>query len=330
MSSKFGNRLQFSLFGESHSAGIGGVLDGFPEGKEIDFEKLESFLERRRPGQSSLTTSRKEEDQVEFLSGIYNGITTGSPIGFIIRNKDARSKDYEKTKYIPRPGHADFTAEMKFSGYQDKRGGGHFSGRLTAPFCVAGGLALQELEQQGITISTKILEVYGQDENFEEIIEEARKEQDSVGGIIQCRISGLEAGVGGYKSSGIEGRLAGLLFSAIPAIKGLEFGLGFETTRKKGSEVNDEYEIIDGRVRPMTNHSGGVLGGISTGADIVFQLAIKPTPSIGKNQQSVNLQTLEEVELEITGRHDPSIVLRICPVIEAVAAFGILDILLED
>lgn len=329
MSSIFGNRLQFSLFGESHSPGIGGVLDGFPEGREVDVEKLEAFLSRRRPGQK-LTTNRRESDEVEFLSGIFEKVTTGSPIGFIIRNEDQRSKDYKKLKNIPRPGHADFPAEVKYRGFQDKRGGGHFSGRLTAPFCVAGGLSLQELERMGIFIQTKILEIAGQKEHFEKIIKKARKEKDSVGGIVECRVKGLEAGIGSYKAHSVEGVLAGLLFSAIPAIKGLEFGLGFDLARKKGSEVNDEYEIKEGEVSLKTNFSGGVLGGMTTGEDLVFRLAVKPTPSIGKKQNSVDVKKKENVELEITGRHDPSIVQRICPVIEAVTAFGLLDLILWD
>ncbi|MCL2018811.1 MAG: chorismate synthase [Oscillospiraceae bacterium] len=327
MSSTFGDRLKISIFGESHGEAIGAVVDGFPSGEEIDFTELQAFMARRAPGGfGSIATPRKEDDIPRFISGIYNGKTTGTPLGIVIENTNTRSSDYEKIKKIPRPGHADFTAHIKYSGFADMRGGGHFSGRLTAPICAAGAVALQILKRRGISISAYITEIGGISGEKEDMYELIRNlNGDSVGGIIECRTEGLPPGIGGGMF-GLESKLAGALFG-IPAVKGVEFGSGFEGSRKKGSENNDSFIAADKKVSTVTNNHGGLLGGITTGMPLVFRIALKPTPSIALEQDSVDLNTLENVKLKIEGRHDPCVVIRAVPVAEAIAALVLMDVI---
>ena len=352
MSSTYGEHLRLSIFGQSHGRAIGMTLDGIPAGLPVDPEKLQSFLNRRAPGQGSFTTSRKEEDAPEFLSGLKNGRTCGAPISAVIYNKNTRSGDYENLLDQPRPGHADYTAQVKYGGYQDASGGGHFSGRLTAPLCIAGGLCKQWLELKGIRIAAHIvaiggitddpvyldwvdpdLEMIGKDfpvvnpeagKKMLEAIADAKAEGDSVGGLIECIVTGLPAGLGDPMFSGMESRIAQIVYG-IPAVKGLDFGSGFSGSYLRGSENNDAYTVKNGKIRTLTNQAGGILGGITNGMPLVFQAAVKPTPSISRPQQTVSLEKLEETELIIQGRHDPCIVPRAVPVIEAAAAIAIFD-----
>lgn len=354
MSNIQGEKLKLSIFGQSHGKAIGMTLDGVPAGLPVDLIKLQEFLNRRAPGQHDYDTPRKEEDIPDFLSGITNGYTNGSAITAVIYNHNTRSGDYDNLKNCPRPGHADYTAQIKYGGYQDAAGGGHFSGRLTAPLCIAGGLCKQWLEARNIQIGAHILSIAGiADEplfldwvnpDFQMIqkdfpvinpdagkrmitaILEAKQDGDSVGGIIECIISGVPAGLGGPLFAGVEGKLAQIIYG-IPAVKGIDFGSGFTGSYMRGSENNDSFTIQDGKIVTKTNYAGGILGGITTGMPIVFQAAIKPTPSISKLQQTVNLQTMEEVPLQVKGRHDPCIVPRAVPVIEAAAAICIYDLL---
>ena len=352
MSSTFiGQSLRLSIFGQSHSEAIGMTLDGLPAGIPVDRERLQSFLNRRAPGHAAWSTPRKEEDRPEFLCGLKDDRTCGAPITAVIRNTNTRSKDYTQLKILPRPGHADYTAEIKYRGYQDYNGGGHFSGRLTAPLCIAGGILLQELERHGITVDARICSVADiRDESpflgsvkdkpfpvsddktgarMQQKIEEARTEGDSVGGVIECVIRGLPCGIGDSLFDGVENQIARLVF-AIPAVKGIEFGAGFFSSEMRGSENNDAFCIREGKVETVTNHSGGILGGISNRQPVIFRAAFKPTPSIAKPQQSVNLQTMKEETLCITGRHDPCIVPRAVPVVEAAAAVAIYDLILGE
>lgn len=380
MSATFGDRLRLTVFGESHAAAIGGVVEGFPEGVKIDQQKLQAHMTRRAPGRSTLTTLRQEADQVQILSGVFEGYTTGTPLSFIVENRDQRSKDYERMRFVLRPGHADYTAYAKYRGFQDYRGGGAFSGRLTAPLHVAGGLAMQMLNQHGIDIVAHALSVGEQrDVSFSEagmdlsadqqtlrkwkqrflemplptireevsekmakVIEEVQRQNDSIGGVAECAIFGVEAGLGGYFFRNVESRLAQLCFS-IPAVKGIEFGDGFALASMKGSEANDTMyfseDFAEGSdtdlsaklssVRHRSNHNGGVLGGLTNGMPILFRVAIKPTPSISKRQRTVNLETMKEEELVIEGRHDPCILPRVIPVIESAAALVTADLLLQ-
>ncbi len=355
MSSTYGENLKLSIFGQSHGPAIGLVLDGIPAGLAVDTEKLQDFLNRRTPGQNDWSTPRKEEDRPEFLGGLVDGFTCGAPIAAVIHNTNTRSGDYDNLKDIPRPGHADYTAQVKYGGFQDAAGGGHFSGRLTAPLCIAGGLCKQWLEEMGIRIGAHIAWIGGIDDNrfdpvnpnldavhagfpvlnlicgqqMQDAIAEAKKKGDSVGGIIECAITGLPAGLGEPMFGGVESRIAQILYG-IPAVKGVEFGLGFACECHPGSYTNDEFTAIDGQVRTKTNHCGGILGGITNGMPVLFRVAIKPTPSIAKPQQSVNLKTMEEVTLQVKGRHDPCIVPRAVPVVEAAAAIAIYDLILGN
>ena len=350
MSSTYGENLKLSIFGQSHGAAIGMTLDGIPAGLPVDLEKLQAFLNRRAPGQNDYSTPRREEDRPEFLAGVVDGYTCGAPVTAIIRNQNTRSKDYSNLKDCPRPGHADYTAQIKYHGFQDVAGGGHFSGRLTAPLCIAGGLCKQWLEEKGIRIAAHIAWIDGIDdthfdlvnpqidqihadfpviselcgEQMREAIAKARAQGDSVGGIIECAVVGIPAGLGDPMFGGMESRIAQIVYG-IPAVKGVEFGLGFASAYKKGSQNNDAYTIRDGNVATLTNNAGGILGGITTGMPLVFSAAIKPTPSISCPQQSISLATKECKLLEVTGRHDPCIVPRAVPVIEAAAAIAIYD-----
>ena len=356
MSSTYGNNIKLSIFGQSHGKAIGMTLDGISAGLPVDFEKLQSFLNRRAPGQWDYATARKEEDIPDFLSGIVDGYTCGAPIAAVIYNQNTRSGDYSNLKDCPRPGHADYAAQLKYGGYQDVAGGGHFSGRLTAPICIAGGLCKQWLSLQGIEISARIASIAGvKDEpefwdtmnpdfgklcadfpvlnseagiKMQTAIAEAKAEGDSVGGIIECVVTGLPAGLGGPLFGGMEGKIAQAIYG-IPAVKGVEFGAGFYSASLRGSENNDEYTVIGGKIRTKTNNAGGILGGITTGMPLTLKAAIKPTPSILKQQHSVSLEAMEETTLQIQGRHDPCIVPRAVPVIEAAVAIAVYDSLLD-
>lgn len=349
MSSSYGENIRLSIFGQSHSPAIGMTLEGIPAGEHIDFDQLQRFMERRAPGRRAYSTPRKEADVPEFLSGIRGEYTCGAPLSAIIRNGDTRSKDYAAFSTVPRPGHADYTADVKYFGYQDYAGGGHFSGRLTAPLCIAGGICLQILRRQGIEVISRIKSVgpvsdespllsstAGNDfptvdkaagEAMQQAIEEARMQGDSLGGVIECAVLGLPAGLGDPMFGGMENRIAAIVFG-IPAVKGIEFGAGFQSARLRGSENNDSFAIEDGQVKTRSNNCGGILGGITDGMPLIFRAAIKPTPSIALEQNSVDMRELKEAKLTVGGRHDPCIVPRAVPCMEAAAAIAVYDALL--
>lgn len=355
MSSTYGDSLKLSIFGQSHGAGIGMTMDGIPAGLPVNLEALQVFLNRRAPGQSDLATPRREEDRPEFLSGISDGFTCGAPLAAIIYNRNTRSGDYANLSDCPRPGHADFTAQIKYGGFQDAAGGGHFSGRLTAALCIAGGLCLQWLQERGIQIGAHIQSIGNAlDTPFDLLNPEldkilpdfpvlnpeaapamrqevlnAKSHGDSIGGVIECAVTGLPAGLGEPMFGGVESKLAQILYG-VPAVKALEFGAGFAVSRMHGSESNDPYTIQDGTVRTITNNCGGILGGITNGMPLHFRLAIKPTPSISRPQHSVSLHSGNEQMLVVKGRHDPCIVPRAVPVIEAAAAIAIFDLILSN
>ena len=328
MSSSFGDRLKVTIFGQSHSDAIGVVIDGLPAGVKIDMDALLAFMERRAPGRSGLSTSRKEPDLPEFLSGLVDGVTCGSPLCAVIKNTNARPQDYAGLADIPRPGHADYTAHVKYGGHEDKTGGGHFSGRLTAPLCIAGGIAKQILADRGVAVNARIVEIAGNTEDPASEIEKAKADGDSVGGIIECIVTGVPAGIGDPMFDGMENRIAKAVFG-IPAVKGIEFGAGFGAARMRGSENNDPfYYDEEGNVRTRTNNAGGILGGITNGMDIVFRTAVKPTPSIALEQESISYSSGGPAVLKIQGRHDPCIVPRAVPCVEAAAAVAVLDAML--
>lgn len=356
MASSFGEYLKLTIFGTSHGSSIGMTLEGIAAGLPVDLSKLQAFLNRRAPGQNPWSTVRKEADVPQFQSGILDGVTTGETITAVIYNQNVLSSDYDELKYIPRPGHADFAAWMKYGLDFDMAGGGPFSGRMTAPMCIAGGLCKQWLEAKGIRIGAHIrnigvcgdllfdrvhpeLDAIGTDfpilkaENRErmlEQIEDAKKKGDSIGGRIECAIVGVPAGLGGEMFGGVESQIAQIVYG-IPGVKAVGFGLGSPATGCMfGSEVNDSFVIENGVVKTRTNHCGGILGGITNGMPIIFDVTIKPTPSIAKPQKSVNLKTMEEVTIVIKGRHDPCIVPRAVPVVEAAAAIAIYDLILEN
>ena len=351
MSSVYDGNLTVSIFGQSHAPAIGVTIDGLPAGLPVDLDALGRFLRRRAPGQNAWSTPRKEADLPEFLCGLKDGRTCGAPLTAIIRNTNTRSGDYENLMDIPRPGHADYTAQVKFGGAQDAAGGGHFSGRLTAPLCIAGGLCLQVLARQGVRVRARIVSIgtVTDDAAFDAPVDEkpfpavsdeaaaamqaqiaqAKAEQDSVGGVIECVIEGLPAGIGDPMFGGLENRIARTVF-AIPAVKGVEFGAGFAAAKLRGSQNNDDYVISDGQIHTVTNNSGGILGGITSGMPLIFRAALKPTPSISRSQQSVSLSKGEMQELVVKGRHDPCIVPRAVPVIEAAAAIAIFDMILGN
>lgn len=362
MSSQMGNKIKISVFGQSHSEAIGVVVDGIPAGIEFETDKIKSFMLRRAPGKNKYSTSRKEEDFPNILSGVLknkngNLLSCGAPLCAVIKNTDQKSSDYDNLRIVPRPGHADYTAAVKYDGFNDIRGGGHFSGRLTAPICFAGALAIQILENKGIFIGAHIKSIGDiEDKSFDsmcndkeiikysgfkefpviddsmgkkmmDLIEEIRLDQDSIGGVIECCIMGLPVGIGDPMFDGLENLISRAVFG-IPAVKGIEFGDGFAAARLRGSENNDAYVMEkDGSIRTLSNHSGGILGGISNGMPVIFRTAFKPTPSISKPQKSVNLRDLKNEELVIQGRHDPCIVPRAVPVVEAAAALAVLDLI---
>ncbi len=351
-----GNNIKISVFGQSHSEAIGVVIDNLPAGHRIDMDKVYAFMARRAPGQNKISTMRKEKDMPEILSGLADGVTCGAPLCAVIRNTDTRSGDYANIFDCPRPSHADYAADVRYGGANDVRGGGHFSGRLTAPLCFAGAVCMQMLEEKNIFVKAHIYSIERQkdipfdpinitnadigsksfpviDDNAGEkmisIIERAKMDTDSVGGIIECAVTGVPAGYGDPMFDGVENIIAKNIFG-VPAVKGIEFGNGFECTYLKGSENNDPYFVKDDKVVTSTNNSGGITGGITTGMPIVFRAAIKPTASISREQHSVNIKTMENTTLVIKGRHDPCIVPRAVPVIEAVTAFSVLDLIAEE
>lgn len=355
MSSDTGKKIRVSIFGESHGSAIGAVVDNLPAGELIDLEELQCFLKRRQGGNNKYSTPRKEADIPEIVSGIKEGYTTGAPLCIMIKNENTRSGDYKTD--IPRPGHADFTAYTKYSGFCDLRGGGHFSGRLTAPICAVGGILMQILKRRGVEIVAHLSSVgdvsdskinnlvldsgelnkiksgafptLSDDagEKMQDLIIGVKEEGDSIGGCVECGIYGLDAGIGNPIFDGIENAIAGAVFG-IGGVKGIEFGIGFEASKIKGSLNNDEFYMDDAQVKTKTNNNGGILGGITTGMPVIFNVAFKPTPSISREQQSVSFSKCENVTLSTVGRHDPCIAVRAVPCIEAIAAIAISDFLL--
>lgn len=358
MSCNFGNNIKITIFGQSHSDAIGVVIDGLPAGFRLDMKKIADFMARRAPGQNDLSTPRKEADEAKILSGVVDDVICGAPLCAVIENTNTRSGDYDKLRALPRPSHSDYAAMMKHNGFNDIRGGGNFSGRLTAPLCFAGAVCMQMLETKGIRIGAHISSIgKANDKRFDPVnvcaddfeallkksfpvidetqgeymrkeIYDAKGNGDSVGGTIECAIVGMPAGIGDPIFDGIENRISCAVFG-IPAIKGIEFGAGFESAKMTGSENNDDFVIRDGKIATATNNHGGILGGISSGMPIIFRCAVKPTPSIAKEQQSVNIGTGCEEKLAIGGRHDPCIVPRAVPCVEAAAAIVIADYLMR-
>ena len=354
MSSTYGEKIKISVFGESHGGGIGVVIDGLPAGEAIDFDAVLAQMARRAPGRDKTATPRKESDLPRVLSGMLGDVLTGAPLCAVIENTNTRSQDYGDLLAKPRPGHSDYTAYIKYHGANDIRGGGHFSGRITAPLVFAGAVCRQLLERRGIQIAAHIQSVGSIhdkpfdpvavpsalikrlnassfaliDESAEEAvraeIEAARLAQDSVGGTIECAVTGLPAGVGEPMFDGLEGAIAKAVFG-VPAVKGIEFGAGFALAAMRGSRANDAFCYDNGVVVTETNHCGGILGGIANGMPLIFRCAVKPTPSIAQPQKTVDLQTGENTVLTIHGRHDPCIVPRAVPVIEAVTALAIIN-----
>lgn len=358
MSSEFGKLIKTTIFGQSHSAGIGVVIDGIPAGEPIDIDEILSFMQRRIPVNAVYSTARSESDIPEILSGIVDGVTCGAPISAIIRNNDTRSKDYTELKIKPRPSHSDYAAAIKYGEAHDIRGGGHFSGRLTAPLCFAGAICKQILYRKGIIAGAHIASIGDiNDDKFDSVhvspddisnaqnkkfpvindkigeimlseIKSAANEGDSIGGTVECCIIGLPTGVGEPMFEGIENKIAQAIF-AIPAVKGIEFGSGFDGSKRRGSENNDAYQISNGKIGTVTNNSGGINGGLTNGMPIIFRVAFKPTSSIAKEQQTVDLSTLTNTTVTVKGRHDPCIVPRAVPCVEAAAMIALLDLLYE-
>lgn len=354
MSNTLGERCRLTIFGQSHSSMIGGVIEGLPAGIAPDMEFIRAFMARRAPG-GALSTARKEADEPEIVSGLNEwGRTCGAPLAFLIRNGDHRSRDYAQLRDMPRPGHADYTAWVKFGGENDIRGGGQFSGRLTAPLCFAGALALRLLQDEGVRVKARVLRVAGiQDADMDparpdldaivdgrlpcldpdaarrmaEAIEAARAEGDSVGGVVECYAAGVPAGLGDPMFDGVENRLARALFG-IPAVRGVEFGLGFAAADLRGSAHNDPFRMDGDAVTTASNRHGGALGGITSGMPVVVRAAFKPTPSIARPQPAVSLSRRADATLTVEGRHDPCVVPRAVPVVEAAVAFTLYDMML--
>jgi chorismate synthase len=359
LGSTWGNQLKISVFGESHGKGVGVVIDGFPAGFVCDLEFIEQELSRRAPGQSLLTTPRKEKDKPVILSGMLENVTTGAPICMMINNTDTHSRDYEELRTVPRPSHSDYTGKLRYRGANDIRGGGHFSGRLTAPLVFAGALCKDFLRKHhGIEIGSHLYQVgtisdkgfdladidgellaklqketlpllnHEVEERMKETVDQARRELDSVGGVIECAVTGVSAGIGSPMFQNVESRIASLLYS-VPAVKGVEFGLGFAIAEKLASEVNDCLIKSGDTITTKTNNNGGISGGITTGMPIVVKAAIKPTPSISRDQNTLDLSTGIETVLQIHGRHDPCIAMRAPVVVESAVAIAIMDLYLE-
>ncbi len=352
MKNTFGSSITVTLFGESHGEAIGCVLDGIAPGIEVDEDFIVSQMEKRK-GINSISTPRREADRVRILSGVFEGKTTGTPIAIMIENTSQHSADYSLTKDLARPGHADFTAECKYHGYQDYRGGGHFSGRITAPLVAAGAICLKALSLKGIEIGTHIASLGGiKDRAFDNLkediallkeremptlcekageemislIEKTRDEGDSVGGVLTTAVTGFPAGVGEPWFDSLESLLSHILFS-VPGVKGVEFGSGFGFAQMKGSEANDAFAVCGGRVQTKTNNNGGINGGISNGMPLIFSCAVKPTPSIFKKQETIDFKKNENAEIEIKGRHDPAIIHRARVVVDSVTAIALCDML---
>lgn len=359
MGNSLGRHLKVMIFGESHGEAIGCVIDGLPAGISIDLDEVKMEMARRRPGQNEFSTPRKEADAFEILSGYFNGFTTGSSLAMIIRNSNQHSRDYEKLRYVMRPGHADYSGYVKYNGFNDYRGGGHFSGRITAPLVFAGAIAKQVLRAHGIRVYAHVKAIHGiMDRPFNPMGEEetllknlhkesipvldkeagekmkaeilsAKYGRDSVGGIIECMALGVPAGLGDPFFDSLESEISHIMFS-VPAVKGIEFGDGFGISGLKGSEANDPMKVENGHVVTETNHNGGILGGITNGMPVLFRVAVKPTASISREQDTVDVNTMENTKLVVGGRHDPCIVGRAVPVVEAAAAFVILDAYYEN
>ncbi len=352
MKNTFGNHLSVTLFGESHGVAIGAVLDGLAPGIPVDETVIRRMLTLRQP-HGAISTPRIETDAVEFLSGVVNGVTTGTPLTLIIRNENTKSQDYTATQTVMRPSHADYPARCKYHGFEDTRGGGHFSGRITAALVAAGAIVMSALEKKGIVIGTHIARCAGiADRTFDNLAEDihtlstaqfpvldqtagedmqkaildAKLDGDSVGGVLETAVLGLPAGVGEPWFDTFEGMLSHILFS-VPAVKGVEFGDGFALADMRGSEANDPYRFENSKVVTATNHNGGVTGGITSGMPVLFRTAVKPTPSIAKEQQTVDLSTGENTTLAVKGRHDPAVVHRARVVIDAVTALCVADML---
>lgn len=356
MKNTFGNHLTITLFGESHGKAIGAVIDGLPPGVKVDYELMADMMEKRKAA-GTISTGRREDDIPEFVSGLKDGYTEGTPVAFLIANQKQHSSDYNALKDIARPGHADYTGHIKYRGYEDASGGGHFSGRLTAPLVAAGSICMHMLNTKGIRIGTHIARLKDiEDRPFHEddlsadldlldqrrfavldekkgeamiaLINEAREEQDSVGGILDTAVIGMDAGIGEPEFDSVESMLSHAMFS-IPAIKGIEFGEGFGFADLCGSEANDPFEIRDGKIVTTTNHNGGINGGITNGMPIRFRTVVKPTPSIARKQKTVNYVTKKDTDLEIHGRHDPAIIHRARVVVDAMTAITLTDLLME-
>lgn len=360
MATSYGKNINIMVYGGSHDPEIGIVASGLPAGFRFDAEELSAFLRRRAPGQNSLSTPRREADIPEFLSGVdAENTLNGGTLHAVIRNTNQRSADYSNLSFVPRPSHADFAARMKYGEAVDLRGGGHFSGRLTAPLCIVGGICLQYLRQRGIRIAAHIDSIGGiadrrfdpvsvsesdlaalaarsefpvldaqAGESMRTLIETVRQDGDSIGGTVECIATGLPAGLGEHMFDGVENRLSSIVFG-IPGVKGIEFGAGFACAERRGSENNDPY-VTDGKtITTATNHAGGIVGGMTTGMPLVFRAAMKPTPSIFREQDSVDMVSMKPVKLSIKGRHDPCIVLRAVPVFEAVCAIAVYDLLTD-
>ena len=356
MSSTFGDKIKISIFGESHGNGIGVVIDGLPAGEKIDMDAVHEQMARRAPGRDKTATPRKESDLPKVLSGMLGDTLTGAPLCAVIENTNTRSQDYGNLLSKPRPGHSDYTAFVKYRASNDIRGGGHFSGRITAPIVFAGAVCRQLLEKKGVKIAAHIERIGNvTDKRFDSVkinsdlvkrlsnssfalidtekeaamraeVEAARLDRDSVGGVVECAVTGLPVGIGEPMFDGVEGTIAKAVFG-VPAVKGIEFGAGFELAKMRGSASNDPFRYENGSVVTETNNCGGILGGITDGMPVIFRAAIKPTPSISRPQKTVDLQTGENAELEIHGRHDPCIVPRAVPVIEAAAAIAVLNLM---
>lgn len=359
MSSSFDGGIKFSLFGESHGKGIGVVLDNLPSGEAIDLNRIGEFMARRAPKKDGTSTTRNEKDIPEILSGLFEGKTTGTPLAAVIMNTDQHSGDYGNISHIARPAHADHSGFLRYKGANDPRGGGHFSGRITAPLCFAGAVCGQILEHRGIVtgahialiknvrdtafdpvsvsagqldlVKRRVFPTLSNDAEAEmrEVINSTRTELDSVGGIVECAAVGFPAGIGSPMLDGLENIISRLVF-AIPAVKGIEFGCGFDSAEMYGSENNDEFRINNGKIVTTTNNHGGILGGISSGMPIIFRVAFKPTPSISRPQKSVDFKELTEQELVIKGRHDPCVVPRAVPCVEAALNIALLSALMDD
>lgn len=355
MSSTYGEKLRVTVFGQSHSPEIGVTVEGLPSGFKIDTQRLLAFMDRRAPGKDPTATARKEADVPEFVSGLADGVTCGVPLCAVIKNQNHKSSDYSELRDCPRPGHADYTARLRYGESHDVAGGGHFSGRLTAPLCIAGGIALQLLEREGISIGAHIVTVGkekadlydpchltekdlllldsfpvrtpDEEERFRKEILCQKEKGDSVGGMIECAAIGVPGGIGDPMFGGMENRIAQIVFG-VPAVKGVEFGAGMAVSTMYGTQCNDPFRAEGEKIVTETNNAGGILGGITTGMPLIFRAAIKPTPSIAAEQDSVSLSRMENTRLCVKGRHDPCIVPRAVPVMEACMAIALLDALL--